>query len=116
MAQTIAVANQKGGVGKTTSTLSLGAVLNEMGHKVLLLDLDPQGSLTLALGIDPEDLDTTIYMALKAVTEQGEIQRDELNLSRQQKGLILCRLISNCRKPILTWYENHWEFSPFVMY
>ena len=47
----IAVSNQKGGVGKTTSTLNLGAALREMGKKVLLVDLDPQGSLTVAAGV-----------------------------------------------------------------
>ena len=52
----IAVSNQKGGVGKTTSTLNLGAALREMGKKVLLVDLDPQGSLTVAAGV--LDVDT----------------------------------------------------------
>ncbi len=47
----IAVSNQKGGVGKTTSTLNLGAALREMGKRVLLVDLDPQGSLTVAAGV-----------------------------------------------------------------
>ena len=47
----IAVANQKGGVGKTTSTLNLGAALQEVGKRVLLVDLDPQGNLSVASGI-----------------------------------------------------------------
>jgi chromosome partitioning protein len=47
----IAVANQKGGVGKTTSTLNLGAALQEAGKRVLLVDLDPQGNLSVASGI-----------------------------------------------------------------
>src|SRR5262249_52899774 len=51
MVPIIAVSNQKGGVGKTTSTLNLGAALREMGKRVLLVDLDPQGSLTVAAGI-----------------------------------------------------------------
>lgn len=49
----IALSNEKGGVAKTTSTLSLGAVLSESGHRVLLMDLDPQANLTIALGIEP---------------------------------------------------------------
>jgi chromosome partitioning protein len=57
---TIAVANQKGGVAKTTTVASLGAALSELGQRVLLVDADPQGSLTFSLGIDPEDLDLTI--------------------------------------------------------
>jgi chromosome partitioning protein len=57
---TIAVANQKGGVAKTTTVVSLGAALAELGQRVLLVDVDPQGSLTFSLGIDPEDLDVTV--------------------------------------------------------
>lgn len=57
---TIAFANQKGGVAKTTSVASLGAALVESGHRVLVVDLDPQGSLTFSLGIDPEELELTV--------------------------------------------------------
>src|SRR5690625_3643211 len=57
---TIAVANQKGGVGKTTTVASLGAALAEDGRRVLLVDMDPQGSLTFSLGIDPEELAVTV--------------------------------------------------------
>jgi len=53
MSYVITVSNEKGGVAKTTTTLSLGAVLAEEGHRVLLMDLDPQANLTLALGIEP---------------------------------------------------------------
>ncbi len=64
MAQVIAVANQKGGVGKTTTTVNLGAALMERGKRVLLLDMDPQGALSTVLGVDANQLETTLYNAL----------------------------------------------------
>ena len=56
MAYKIGIANEKGGVAKTTSTVSLGAVLVELGLKVLLIDLDPQANLSLALGMEPNKI------------------------------------------------------------
>ncbi|WP_440055663.1 ParA family protein [Pseudoalteromonas sp. T1lg65] len=55
------VANQKGGVGKTTTTVSLGGILAEQGHRVLLIDTDPHASLTYYFGIDSEDLEVSVY-------------------------------------------------------
>jgi chromosome partitioning protein len=63
-ARIIAVANQKGGVGKTTSTINLGAALAEYGRRVLLVDFDPQGALSIGLGVQAHELDTTIYNLL----------------------------------------------------
>jgi chromosome partitioning protein len=61
----IAVAIPKGGTGKTTTTLNLGAALAELGERVLLVDFDPQASLTIALGLDPLELKHTVYTAIK---------------------------------------------------
>jgi len=55
------IANQKGGVGKTTSVVSLGGLLAEQGKRVLLVDLDPHGSLTSYFGQDPDSLDRSLY-------------------------------------------------------
>src|SRR6266446_5896397 len=61
MSKIIAISNQKGGVGKTTTTMNLGAALAERGKRVLLVDLDQQGSLTAYCGLKPETLEQTIY-------------------------------------------------------
>ncbi|MEI7798323.1 MAG: ParA family protein [Actinomycetes bacterium] len=63
-AKTIAVVNQKGGVGKTTTTISLGASLAELGRRVLLVDFDPQGSLSIGLGVITDELESSIYNLL----------------------------------------------------
>ena len=63
-ARVIAMVNQKGGVGKTTSTINLAAALAEFGRRVLVVDFDPQGALSAGLGINPHELDLTVYNVL----------------------------------------------------
>src|SRR4029079_19373472 len=70
---TVAVANQKGGVAKTTSVASIGAALAELGESVLLVDLDPQACLTFSLGIDPEDLELSIHHVLTKGLQPSEV-------------------------------------------
>ena len=64
MAQVIVLANQKGGVAKTTTTLNLGVALRELGHRVLVIDLDPQGNLTMSLGMNPDAIDRSMFDVL----------------------------------------------------
>ena len=73
MARVLAVANQKGGVAKTTTTHSLGAGLAELGERVLLVDLDPQACLTYSLGIDSDVLDTSLHDVLAGRAEVAEV-------------------------------------------
>ncbi len=72
MTTTIAVANQKGGVAKTTTVASLGAALVELDQRVLLVDADPQASLTFSLGVDPEEIDLTIGEVLLGTAKPAD--------------------------------------------
>lgn len=101
MPRIIAIANQKGGVGKTTTTLTLGAALVERGRSVLLIDLDPQSSLTIACGVDAEG--KSMYEVLGSTEEGIKTLRDiacqiaprfflapsDIALSRSEAGLII---------------------------
>ena len=84
MAFTIAMSNEKGGVAKTTSTLSLGAALAELNHRVLLIDLDPQANLSLALGLENGAAEMTSAnvlienTAMRSAISKTDVQRLDL--------------------------------------
>ena len=83
MARILSLANQKGGVGKTTTTINLGAAMAELGKRVLLVDFDPQGALSVGLGINPQSLDLTVYNLLldkSADPEQAVLKTEVANL------------------------------------
>ncbi|WP_081635247.1 ParA family protein [Nocardia sp. BMG111209] len=81
----VAMCNQKGGVGKTTSTINLGAALAEYGRRVLLVDLDPQGALSAGLGVAHHDLDLTVHNLLVG----GRARVDDVLMNTKVEGMDL---------------------------
>ena len=82
MAKVVAFANQKGGVAKTTTTLNLGVAFKEMGHRVLVVDMDPQGNLTMSLGLNPDSIRPTMYDVLvNGVSIDRAIYEREVDLA-----------------------------------
>jgi chromosome partitioning protein len=95
----LAVANQKGGVAKTTTVASLGAALAELGRRVLLIDLDPQACLTFSLGIDPEDLDQSVHQVLT----QGLPAREAIITTEDAVDLLPATIeLARCEADLLT--------------
>ncbi|HEU0103928.1 MAG TPA: AAA family ATPase [Mycobacteriales bacterium] len=90
-ARVLALCNQKGGVGKTTTTINLGAALAECGRRVLLVDLDPQGALSVGLGVNPLQLDKTVFnlMMEGAPVDEVLLRTDVENLDLMPSNIDL---------------------------
>ena len=78
MGRVIAVANQKGGVGKTTTAINLSACLAEKGQKVLAIDMDPQGNMSSGLGLDKDSIDRTVYDIIIGESNVEEVLQKEV--------------------------------------
>lgn len=88
MCKVIAIANQKGGVAKTTTTVNLGTALSQLGARVLLVDNDPQGSLTISLGQEPDELSVTLSTLMENTIREDKLPWDE-GILHQTEGVDL---------------------------
>src|ERR671935_761356 len=103
LAKVIAFANQKGGVAKTTTTLNLGVALSERGFKVLLVDLDPQGNLTMSQGLNPDSIERSMFdvlvhrLPLQEVIHHAEVDLAVSSLDLAGAELALSSMIGRER-------------------
>jgi chromosome partitioning protein len=103
LARVVALANQKGGVAKTTSTLNLGVALKEMGKRVLAVDMDPQGNLTMSQGLNPDEIQPSMYNVLvqgldiEDVIRNAEIEIAVANIDLAGAELALASVIGRER-------------------
>ena len=123
LAEVIAVANQKGGVGKTTTSINLGGALAELGHRVLCLDLDPQANLTVGLGLNPRDIEVSIAnvlldpsLTLEDIVESSDTERldvapSDIDLSATENQLFSSIGREHALREVLHgWAEQHYDY------
>ena len=123
MARIISVANQKGGVGKTTTAINLGGALAELGHKVLCVDMDPQANLTVGLGLNARDIEVSIANVLldpslslediveQTTTENVDVAPSDIDLSATENQLFSSIGREHALREVLHgWSEKHYDY------
>lgn len=121
MGKIISVANQKGGVGKTTTTINLAAALGESGKKVLLIDMDPQGNTTSGIGIEKNEVENTVYELIlgecsieeciqKNVLENVSLIPANVNFAAAEVELIGIEKQEFILKNELDWVKDRYDF------
>ena len=109
MGKIVALVNQKGGVGKTTSSINLAASLGSLKKRVLLVDLDPQGNATTGVGIEKSDYDKSMYELLK-----GDVKIDEVIIKTKFKNLYIIPATINLAGVDFELIEKHNRDSSFI--